>query len=103
MLDDVKVKGSLGFSDHETVKFKILKRVSKINNRIINLDLKRADLDSQKAEQALKTTSFDEHRAPDLTLNTKREYREGENRDRLLGGNKKMMPTRRKKPKLRWV
>lgn len=45
MLDDVKVKGSLGFSDHETVKFKILKRVSKINNRIINLDLKRAGLD----------------------------------------------------------
>lgn len=83
LLDDVKVKGSLGFSDHKTVKFRILRVLNKINNRITNLDLKRADLDLQKAEQALKKMRIDEHEAPDLTLNTKRKYTEAESRDKL--------------------
>lgn len=65
------------------MKFRILRVLNKINNRITNLDLKRADLDLQKAEQALKKMRIDEHEAPDLTLNTKRKYTEAESRDKL--------------------
>lgn len=81
------VKDSFGFSDHKAMKFKNLRVRIKINNRITNLDLKRADLDLQKSEQALKKTSIDECWAPDLTLNTKRKYAQGESRARLLGRN----------------
>lgn len=85
------------------MKFRILRVLNKINNRITNLDLKRADLDLQKAEQALKKMSIDEHGAPDLTLNTKRKYMEAKSRDKLLGRNKTTLPKCRKKPKLRWI
>lgn len=51
----------------------------------------------------MKKTSIDEHGAPDLTLNTKIKYTEGESRDRLRGRNKTTLPTHRKKPKFRWI
>lgn len=57
LLEDVKVKSSLDFRDYKTMKFKILRVLSKIYSRITNLDLKRADLDLQKAEGALKTST----------------------------------------------
>lgn len=40
MLDDVKIKGSLGCSDCETVEFKILSG-RKINSKINPLDFRR--------------------------------------------------------------
>lgn len=38
----MKVEGSLGCSDHETVEFKILRGMIKINSRITTLDFRRA-------------------------------------------------------------
>lgn len=35
--------GSLGFGNHEMVEFKILREVSKINNRIATMDFRRAE------------------------------------------------------------
>lgn len=55
-------------ASEKTLKFKILRVMRKINNRITNLDLKRANLDLQKAKWLLKKTSTDDHEAPDLTL-----------------------------------
>lgn len=54
-------------ASEKTLKFKILRVMRKINNRITNLDLKRANLDLQKAKWLLKKTSIDDHEAPDLT------------------------------------
>ena len=44
LIEDLKVKGSLGCSNCETVEFKILREVSKINSRITAPDFRRADL-----------------------------------------------------------
>lgn len=44
LIGNMKVKGSLGFSNCEIVKFKILREVSKINSRMTALDFRRADL-----------------------------------------------------------
>lgn len=40
---DCEGHGSLGFNHHEMVEFKMLREVSKINNRITNMDLRRAE------------------------------------------------------------
>lgn len=44
VIEDLKVEGSFGCSSCETVEFKILREVSKINSRITALDFSRADL-----------------------------------------------------------
>jgi len=43
LVEDVKVRGRLGCSDHETVKFRILRGGSRAINRIKTLDLRRAE------------------------------------------------------------
>lgn len=40
---NVNLKGSLGYSDHEKVKFQILRAVSRVHSKIIILDVRRAD------------------------------------------------------------
>lgn len=77
--------------------------MSKIYNRIAKPDLKRADLYLQNAQCALKKTSMDERGVPDLALNSKRKYREGKIRNKLLGRNKITLLMCRQKPKFRWV
>ena len=42
-MEDVKVGGRLGCSDHEIVQFRILRGGSKAISRIKNLDLRRAN------------------------------------------------------------
>ena len=42
-MEDVKVRGSLGCSDHEMVDFRILREGNKANSRITALDFRRAD------------------------------------------------------------
>lgn len=40
LLDDVEAKGSLGYSEHETVEFQILGGASKTKNRITTIDFR---------------------------------------------------------------
>jgi len=43
LVEDVKVRGRLGCSDHEIVEFRILRGGSRVKSRIKTLDLWRAD------------------------------------------------------------
>ncbi|GAB0198633.1 hypothetical protein GRJ2_002328700 [Grus japonensis] len=43
LVGDMKLKGSLGCSDHETVEFKILRAVRRAHSKLTTLDLRRAD------------------------------------------------------------
>ncbi|GAB0203081.1 hypothetical protein GRJ2_002773700 [Grus japonensis] len=43
LVGNVKLKGSLGCSDHEMVEFKILKAARRAHSKLIPLDLSRAD------------------------------------------------------------
>ena len=43
LVGDVKLKGSLGCSDHETVEFKILRAVRRAHSKLTTLDFRRAD------------------------------------------------------------
>jgi len=43
LVEDVKVRGSLGYSDHEMVKFRILRGESRAISRITALDFRRAN------------------------------------------------------------
>jgi len=40
---NVKLKGSLGCSDHEMVEFKILRAVRRVHSKLTTLDFRRAD------------------------------------------------------------
>lgn len=44
LIKDMKVMGSLGFSNREIVKLKILREASKINSRMTALEFRRTDL-----------------------------------------------------------
>ncbi|GAB0208651.1 hypothetical protein GRJ2_003330800 [Grus japonensis] len=43
LVGDVKLKGSLGCSDHEMVEFKILRAVRRAHSKLTTLDFRRAD------------------------------------------------------------
>ena len=43
LVGSVKLKGSLGCSDHETVEFKILRAARRVHNKLATLDFRRAD------------------------------------------------------------
>ncbi|GAB0189054.1 hypothetical protein GRJ2_001370700 [Grus japonensis] len=43
LLGNVKLKGSLGSSDHEMVEFKILRAVRRVHSKLTTLDFRRAD------------------------------------------------------------
>ena len=43
LVGNVKLKGSLGCSDHEMVAFKILKAVRRVHSKLTTLDFRRAD------------------------------------------------------------
>ncbi|GAB0181438.1 hypothetical protein GRJ2_000609100 [Grus japonensis] len=43
LVGNVKLKGSLGCSDHEMVEFKILRAVRRVHSKLTTLDLRRAD------------------------------------------------------------
>ncbi|KAM9653655.1 uncharacterized protein ACIBXB_010484 [Morphnus guianensis] len=43
LVGNVKLKGSLGYSDHEMVEFKILRAVRRAHSKLANLDFRRAD------------------------------------------------------------
>ncbi|GAB0202872.1 hypothetical protein GRJ2_002752800 [Grus japonensis] len=43
LVGDVKLKGSLGCSDHEMVEFKIVRTVRRAHNKLTTLDFQRAD------------------------------------------------------------
>ncbi|GAB0176073.1 mitochondrial enolase superfamily member 1 [Grus japonensis] len=43
LVGDVKLKGSLGCSDHEMVQFKILRAVRRAHSKLTTLDFRRAD------------------------------------------------------------
>ncbi|GAB0203621.1 hypothetical protein GRJ2_002827700 [Grus japonensis] len=43
LVGDVKLKGSLGCSDHEMVEFKILRAARRAHSKLTTLDFKRAD------------------------------------------------------------
>ncbi|PKU33357.1 hypothetical protein llap_16338 [Limosa lapponica baueri] len=43
LVGNVKLKGSLGCSDHETVEFKILRAARRVCNKLITQDFRRAD------------------------------------------------------------
>lgn len=42
-MGNVKLKGSLGCSDHDVVELKILKAVRRVHSKLVTLDLRRAD------------------------------------------------------------
>ena len=48
LVEDVRVGGSLGCSDHEMVKFRILHGRSRAMSRVTALDFKRANFDHFK-------------------------------------------------------
>jgi len=43
LVGNVKVKGSLGFSDHEMVEFNILRAARRLHSKLTTLDFRRAD------------------------------------------------------------
>ncbi|GAB0189057.1 hypothetical protein GRJ2_001371000 [Grus japonensis] len=43
LLGNVKLKGSLGSSDHEMVEFKILRAARRVHSKLTTLDFRRAD------------------------------------------------------------
>ncbi|GAB0180284.1 hypothetical protein GRJ2_000493700 [Grus japonensis] len=43
LVGNVKLKGSLGCSDHETVEFKILRAAKRAHSKVTTLDFRRAD------------------------------------------------------------
>jgi len=43
LLGNVKVKGSLGCSDHEMAEFKILRAVRRVRSKLTTLDFRRTD------------------------------------------------------------
>ena len=43
LVENVKLQGSLGCSDHEMVEFKILKAARRAHRKLTTLDFKRAD------------------------------------------------------------
>ncbi|GAB0181465.1 triadin [Grus japonensis] len=43
LVGNVKLKGSLGCSDHETVEFKILRAARRVHSKLTTLDFRRAD------------------------------------------------------------
>ena len=43
LVSNVKLKGSLGCSDHEMVEFKILRVSKRVHSKLATLDLRRAD------------------------------------------------------------
>ncbi|GAB0175618.1 hypothetical protein GRJ2_000027000 [Grus japonensis] len=43
LVRNVKLKGSLGCSDHEMVEFKILRAVRRVHSKLAALDFRRAD------------------------------------------------------------
>ncbi|GAB0183649.1 hypothetical protein GRJ2_000830200 [Grus japonensis] len=43
LVGNVKVKGSLGCSDHEMVEFKILRAARRVHSKLTTLDFRRAD------------------------------------------------------------
>ncbi|GAB0190982.1 hypothetical protein GRJ2_001563500 [Grus japonensis] len=43
LVGNVKLKGSLGCSDHEMVEFKILKPVRRVHSKLITLGFRKAD------------------------------------------------------------
>ncbi|GAB0208676.1 hypothetical protein GRJ2_003333300 [Grus japonensis] len=43
LVGDVKLKGSLGCSDHEMVEFRILRAVRRAHSKLTTLDFRRAD------------------------------------------------------------
>ncbi|GAB0184760.1 hypothetical protein GRJ2_000941300 [Grus japonensis] len=43
LVGDVKLKGSLGCSDHEIVEFKILRAMRRVHSKLTTLDFRRAD------------------------------------------------------------
>ncbi|GAB0186117.1 hypothetical protein GRJ2_001077000 [Grus japonensis] len=45
LVGNVKLKGSLGCSDHERVEFKILRTARRVHSKLTTLDFRRADFD----------------------------------------------------------
>ncbi|GAB0203511.1 hypothetical protein GRJ2_002816700 [Grus japonensis] len=43
LVGDVKLKGSLGYSDHEMVEFEILRAARRVHGKLTTLDFRRAD------------------------------------------------------------
>ena len=43
LVGSVKIKGSLGCSDHEKVEFKILRAARRVHSKLTTLDFRRAD------------------------------------------------------------
>ncbi|PKU44428.1 dtw domain-containing protein 2 [Limosa lapponica baueri] len=43
MVGNIKLKGSLGCSDHETIEFKILRTVRRVCRKLTTLDFRKAD------------------------------------------------------------
>ncbi|GAB0193305.1 hypothetical protein GRJ2_001795800 [Grus japonensis] len=43
LVGNVKLKGSLGCSDHEMVEFKVLRAVRRVHSKLTALDFRRAD------------------------------------------------------------
>ncbi|PKU28776.1 glycerol kinase [Limosa lapponica baueri] len=43
LVENVKLKGSLGCSDHEMVEFKILRAARRVHSKLTTLDIKRED------------------------------------------------------------
>ncbi|GAB0181076.1 hypothetical protein GRJ2_000572900 [Grus japonensis] len=44
LVGDVKLKGSLGCSDHKMVEFKILRATRSVHSKLTTLDFRRADI-----------------------------------------------------------
>ena len=45
LMGNVKLRGSLGCSDHEIVEFKMLRAARRVHSKLTTLDFRRADFD----------------------------------------------------------
>ncbi|GAB0185586.1 nucleoside diphosphate kinase 6 [Grus japonensis] len=53
LVENVKLKGSLGCSDHEIVKFNIHRGARRVHSKLTTLDFSRADFGLFKEDKAL--------------------------------------------------
>ncbi|GAB0179147.1 hypothetical protein GRJ2_000380000 [Grus japonensis] len=92
LVGDVKLKGSLGCSDHEMVEFKILRAVRRVHSKLTTLDFRRADFGLFR--DLLGRIPWDKARKEDGPRKAWLVFK-----DRLLQAQEQCIPTKRKSSK----
>ncbi|GAB0209305.1 hypothetical protein GRJ2_003396200 [Grus japonensis] len=90
LVGDVKLKGSLGCSDHEMVEFRILRAARRASSKLPTLDFRRADLDLSRD---LLEAPMDEQGAPGQSQTQKGSLQRVEARAGSLGGIQRNCPS----------